>query len=470
MQAATESESSESKTSESPSYKTPAPHNASGSRLPKVLSLLAMSIVTLFGSIAEGMIAPFLPQHVGELGLDESLWSGVIMAVAPITVIISTPLVTCLLARSDHVGLLIGSLVLQAAAVLIFGFFGSSLAVMLVMRAAQGFGMAVSLTVNYVLVVGFFKDLGLVNGLVELMSGVGFSFGPVVGSFLYEFGSFSLPFVACGASLGITSLLAPMLYVLARKQHACKHSEACDEQESEAIPEDQQDENVFKRMWRLCTSSFLFPAGVMLISNAVWGTFQGGFYSIHAVNGLEMSQSALGINLGAASTTMTIASLLVGYISDSLGHERVMAFGLLVAALSLALLGPAGLLFHDIDARRWWEFAVMLLLGLGQAVTTVPGLAAMMKAVPQNASAQEACSSLFVAFIQLGLIAGMMFSAAFGSHFALGAVLMASLMCCYALLWIALRWRFSFSRGASSLQRRKDAESQDKQTDRTDAV
>jgi len=321
-----------------------------------------------------------------------------------------------------------------------------------------------------VLVVGFFKDLGLVNGLVELMSGVGFAFGPVVGSFLYEFGSFSLPFVACGASLGITSLLAPMLYVLARRQHACEQSEACDEQGPEAMSEGQQDENVLKRMWRLCTASFLFPAGVLLISNAVWGTFQGGFYSIHAVNGLEMSQSALGINLGAGSTSMTIASLLVGYLSDRLGHERVMAFGLLVAALSLALLGPAGLLFRDTDTRRWWEFAVMLLLGFGQAVTTVPGLAAMMKAIPQNASAQEACSSLFVAFIQLGLVSGMMLSAAFGSHFASGALLMASFMCCYALLWIAMRWRFSFSCAANCLQKGQDAGSQDKQTDRTDAV
>merc|ERR1711988_288950 len=132
-----------------------------------------------------------------------------------------------------------------------------------------------------------------------------------------------------------------MLYVLARRQHACKQSEADDEQRPETNLDGQQDENVFKRMWRLCTSSFLFPAGVLLIGNAVWGTFQGGFYSIHAVNGLEMSHSALGINLGASSTSLTIASPLVGHISDSLGHERVMAFGLLVAALSLVLLGPA---------------------------------------------------------------------------------------------------------------------------------
>lgn len=467
---AMESESSGSKAPECSNCKTQATQHAARGRLPKALSLLAMSIVTLFGSIAEGMIAPFLPQHIDELGLDKSLWSGVIMAIAPLAVVISTPLVTCLLARSDHVGLLVWSLVLQAVAVLIFGFFGDYLAVMLVTRAAQGFGMALSCTVNFVLVASFFQELGFVNGLVELTSGAGFAFGPVVGSFMYEFGSFRLPFLACGASLGISSVLAPLLYVLAKRRHVCKHAEAHDAKESETSPEDQQDGNVFKQMWELCTMSFLFPAGVTLISNAVWGTLQGGFYSIHAVSGLGMSQSDLGLNLGASSTSMTLVSLLVGYLSDSLGHERVMVCGLFLAALSLALLGPGGLLFHELDASRWWEFAVMLLLGVGQAVTTVPGLAAMMKAVPDNAHAREVCSSLFVAFIQLGLIAGMLFSAALGSHFALGMALMASFMCCYAFMWIAVRWRSSFSRGANSLQNQSDAKSEDQPTGLTDAV
>merc|ERR1712083_967592 len=137
-----------------------------------------------------------------------------------------------------------------------------------------------------------------------------------------------------------------------------------------------------------------------------------------------------------------------------------MVFGLVMAALSLLLLGPAGSFFDAVDARRWWEFASMLILGMGQAVTSIPGLAAMMKTIPDDPHAQEACSSLFVAFIQSGLIIGMLLSAAFGTRFVLGNILMASLMCCYAVLWMTLRWRSSFSCESSCLQQHKHDKSQ----------
>eukprot|EP00931_Biecheleriopsis_adriatica_P092873 TRINITY_DN66640_c0_g1_i1.p1 TRINITY_DN66640_c0_g1~~TRINITY_DN66640_c0_g1_i1.p1 ORF type:complete len:465 (-),score=70.19 TRINITY_DN66640_c0_g1_i1:166-1560(-) len=436
----------------SSSLKSSSQHGAK--QCPKVLSLLAMSVVSLFASLSEGMIAPFLPGHLGEIGLDQSLWSGIIMAVQPIVVVISTPLVTCLLARFDHIGLLVGSLILQMVALFVFGFFGDYLAVMLAMRALQGLGMAVCQTANYMLVAGVVTELGFVNGLVELTSGAGFAFGPVLGSVLYEFGSFRLPFIVCGVSLAVASVLAPLLFALARRLLAS--SKHVDDEEEVVASKEEQDGNSFRRMWQLCTLSFLLPGGVTLLSNAVWGTFQGGFYPVHAVQVLKTTESAVGINLGAASTTMTLVSLLVGYVSDRLGHERVMVCGLLMAALSLLLLGPAGLVFEDMGVRRWWEFAIMLVLGLGQAVTSIPGLAAMMKAVPENPRAQEACSSLFIALIQLGLIVGMLLSAALGSHFVLGTILMASLMCFYAVLWMALRWQSSFSYRASDLQQSKE--------------
>lgn len=242
--------------------------------------------------------------------------------------------------------------------------------------------------------------------------------------------------------IGASVLAAPLYYVamklsIARREARCE--EVAASQETEAVPqEEQQHHHVLVRLWQICTSSLLLPAGSLLISNGVWGIILGGFYTIHASNNLHMSEISIGINITAASTAATLISLLVGYLSDKVGHERIMVFGLLVVAFSLALLGPVGQLFDGVDsAKRWWEFSCMILLGFGQAASTVPGFAAMMRAAPESPCAREACSSLFVASIQGGMVFGSLLSVTFGLNFVKGTGTISALLCCYALAWMA---------------------------------
>ena len=46
----------------------------------------------------------------------------------------------------------------------------------------------------------FPKNSGLAYSICDSMLGLGFSLGPVIGSFLYKLGGFSLPFYAGGAA------------------------------------------------------------------------------------------------------------------------------------------------------------------------------------------------------------------------------------------------------------------------------
>jgi MFS family permease len=296
---------------------------------------------------------------------------------------------------------------------------------------------------NCSIISGIFTRLGLVNGLSELASGAGVALGPVSASLLYEVGGWQLPFLACGGWMIGVSVLAPPLYYVAMKLSIARREARCEavaaSQETEAMPqEEQQHHHVLARIWQICTSSLLLPAGSLLISNCVWGIILGGFYTIHASKNLHMSEIAIGTNITAASTAATLVTLLVGYLSDKLGHERIMVFGLLVVAFSLALLGPVGQLCDAVNnAKRWWEFSCMILLGLGQSASTVPGFAAMMRAAPENSCAREACSSLFVASIQGGMVFGSLLSVTFGLNFVRGTGAISTLLCCYATAWMA---------------------------------
>ena len=49
-------------------------------------------------------------------------------------------------------------------------------------------------------ILSFPNNSGLAYSICDSMLGLGYSLGPVIGSFLYKFGGFSLPFYAGGAA------------------------------------------------------------------------------------------------------------------------------------------------------------------------------------------------------------------------------------------------------------------------------
>jgi len=60
----------------------------------------------------------------------------------------------------------------------------------------------------------FPKNIEFVVGLAEIFTGGGFMVGPALGSLLYTFGGYTIPFYVFGAS---TLIIAPITYFVLKK-------------------------------------------------------------------------------------------------------------------------------------------------------------------------------------------------------------------------------------------------------------
>jgi len=382
------------------------------------------------------MLAPFLPQHLAALGLSER-WSGIIFAFYPIAVILTTPTMNALCAKYGRLPLIGLGLIAQGLSAICFGFLNTNLTVLLLSRFTQGCGASACNLAMFALVTDLYEEsLGFVSGLNELFIGFGFSAGPLIGAVLFDAGGFPMPFLVCGAILVGLSISTPLL----------KGQDASQENSAKLLASASGgDDTALQRLWAFSTRQLLVPAGLMLMGTILWGVIDSGFYTEHAADDLHMPQKGIGINLAAASLAYALIGPVAGIAADSIGYGSTMFLGGITGAFSLLLLGPmspftfgsfAAHSASEQQQQQWYEFAVLLILGAGQAAALIPTLGAMKCSVPAgNAVATEACISLFNAFQQAGLVIGPLASAALGARFSLGSAAMAVALLTYCVFF-----------------------------------
>jgi len=281
------------------------------------LAVVAMCLIAFFSYLTVGMLAPFLPQHLTAIGIDER-WSGVIFAVYSVAAILTTPLANIFVARFGRVVPIASGLVVQAVSAFVFGTFSDNLGILLLSRFTQGCGASASNMAILALVTDLYADsMGQKMALWELFIGAGFSIGPLFGALLYSSGGFPLPFITCSAMLAALAALTPCL---ASVQGSSGSKTSI---ENGAGQLEDQAGGAMDRIWRICTADLVIPAGLMLLGTIVWGIIDSGFYTVHAAGDLHLSQKAIGINLAAASGAYSLLGQLVGARADRVGHQEL---------------------------------------------------------------------------------------------------------------------------------------------------
>ena len=193
----------------------------------KAVVLALMTSVSFSTNITISLVLPFLPQEINSLGLPGQLLTGFVFAVFPFMILVLSPLCNVLARKLGRVPLLYAGVPLQASCVVVFGMATELtksptgvVALFLVSRALQGFGAAMAnLAIFAIVAESFPESLGKVMGFNEVIIGVGFMTGPVLGSLLYSYGGFALPFLAAS---GVLTLSFPFV-VAFHRQHEAKH-------------------------------------------------------------------------------------------------------------------------------------------------------------------------------------------------------------------------------------------------------
>ena len=120
-----------------------------------------------------------------------------------------------------------------------------------------------------------------------------------------------------------------------------------------------------------------FSTGLVATIVAFMGTSSSYFlvpFFVQSV--MQLSPSTLGLMLVPAGIVTAVLSPLVGRVSDSFGHHRVAALGVLFVAISTLTLSTI-----QSGTSATWVIAVMAILSVGLACFHAPNSSAMLTSV-----------------------------------------------------------------------------------------
>jgi multidrug resistance protein len=160
------------------------------------LALLVVFIAIFTDMLIYCMIVPILPDYASELGASQQL-IGLLFACYAITFLLVTPVVGVL---SDRVGRklpMVCGLIGLFGSTLLFAF-SSDLTMLFIARALQGVSAGATWTAGLALLSDMFPSKTRQQAIGIGISGsfAGTLLGPLFGGLLYEYGGYTLPFLA----------------------------------------------------------------------------------------------------------------------------------------------------------------------------------------------------------------------------------------------------------------------------------
>ena len=261
-------------------------------------------------------------------------------------------------------------------------------------RFLEGFSMAVLWsTVLAILLASHPTRPAAVYALLDTTFGLGFSLGPVFGSFMYTVSGFLLPFCVGGAAIFSTGMLSlPLIGPLT--EAAEKHLTS---DRPPAGP--------------LFSSPFFLTA-LLTTSTAAFSSF--GFslplLELH-LSSFGLTSYSIGFCFLAFSVTYTLINVLSGLVTDSyIQPWTVSVTGLFSLLMSFFFLGPPP--FLNIPPTIPLKLVGLMFLGFGTGSVLVASYscalnaALQMPAYPEDIKTYSLVSSLWTAAFAIGSFLG----------------------------------------------------------------
>ena len=261
------------------------------------------------------------------------------------------------------------------------------LALAYLVRFLEGFSMAVLWsTVLAILLASHPTRPAAVYAFLDTTFGLGFSLGPVYGSFMYTVSGFLLPFCVCGAAIFSTGMLSfPLIGALAQ---------AAEKQLTSQRPPA-----------RPLLSSPLFLTALLATSTSNFSSF--GFIlpllELH-LSSFGLTASSVGFCFLAFSASYTLSNVLSGFVTDS----YIQPWTVCVTGLSCLLLSFFFLRLSEIPLK----LVGLMFLGAGHASVLAASYscaliaARQMPEYPEDVKTYSLVSSLCTAAFAIGRFLG----------------------------------------------------------------
>ena len=317
-----------------------------GQQLVKYVDVAALHIVIVVVIQAFTMYLPLVPLVAEEKcsnKTESGLAIGFLLGVPPLVMFISSPLFgRGMRSAGARMVLALGIVVISGCSLLV-GFadrlrnWRDFLLFSYAVSVVFGVGVAALLTSSFCLLAHRFPNSpGVVASAIEIMTALGYSTGPAIGGVLWHAGHNRL--LLTGIVAVTTSLAALALFCVVSIVVIWKETSKCElENQTSSASGDITMKDIFitPKCWMALLLGTYAQTSVAILYPSL-SLFMKKQFHVH--------DSQVGLGLMTINLGYVLGATCFGYLVDSFGTRRIIAFGLAVSALGSFLMGPAGIL------------------------------------------------------------------------------------------------------------------------------
>lgn len=299
--------------------------------------LFVLSVVGFTTSFGAHVVAVNLPVYAKEVGVGVAV-IGLLIAVYDLAEVVAKPAFGYVAdRRGKKVTLLVGLAVFSLASLL---FLLVDPRLLLVVRFLQGLGAAAFSVISLSLIAEFYAERrGQAYGIYNACKGAGYVVSPMIGGAIVFASDFRMLFVAC-AAVGLVSLL---LSLTLREQH------------TRGGLEDDDDDLSLRAMGAAFAERTLLPWYLVIITNMFLVGILFGFLPVYATS-LGYDPVRVGALVSVATLSNLVVQPIAGHLADRLPAARVVMGGVMLSALTIAILP---------FTSGWLLIGVVALAGMG---------------------------------------------------------------------------------------------------------
>ncbi|VDM53899.1 unnamed protein product [Angiostrongylus costaricensis] len=281
------------------------------------ITMVMLALANLCSTVAFSCIAPFYPDEAKKKGMTESQ-TGIVFGVFELVMFVMAPIfgkyVCLILANSRRLLLFLFRFLNYLPSGSIF-FLAS-----LLIRILEAIGDAAFVTSSFAISAKCFPgNIAVVVGVMETFAGLGYTAGPLIGGFLYEFGGFQVPFLVLGAILILATALGWWLIG------------------------NFKDDNIgtSKGMIAMLRIPVIWIMVYAIVVCAISLSFLDPTLSAH-LQSFNLTPTMIGLMFLLCGGIYTLTAPLWGFLIDKYHcTTAVMVFGSSATVISMAMIGPS---------------------------------------------------------------------------------------------------------------------------------
>ncbi|TYZ56961.1 hypothetical protein PybrP1_010156 [[Pythium] brassicae (nom. inval.)] len=327
-------------------------------------------------------------------------------ALYPLCIMMSSPLAAAVSLAVGRQTVICVGLVVSGTTTVAFAY-ASAVHALFALRVLQGLGAGAAVVGAFSMLSDEFSaSVGTVLAVQELVVAASFVSAPPIGSLLFQYQGYQLPFLASGVAQILLVMLVPFLFIEYSLPDGLYGRGPVRRSGSFYFPSGKHDTVGFRDV--------LTPTCALCLLATAFAMASFGFIDPYLGSHLQAVLGAQYVAVGLAFALSALVYFLGGvaylWLSRHVGCKRAILLGLLQLVVGFFLLGPPpflNALFRDGRALWATQSLALALIGCGAALAIAPGLPLTLASV--SAAGPQATNlviGLFSAAIYLGQALG----------------------------------------------------------------